>query len=95
MNKAELIANMAERTGKTKKQMAEALNAFIEVVSEELERGGHVRLVGFGTFETRTRKPKVGVNPKNPQQKINIPAKTVPIFKAGKELKKDVNTAGK
>lgn len=91
MNKAELIAEMAFRTGRTKKQETESLEALIEIIHEELSNKRYVRLVGFGTFETRERKAKVGVNPKDTSKKIKIPAKTVPVFKPGKILKKDVN----
>ena len=83
MNKAELITSMAEKSQLTKK-------AFIDSVQEALEGGDKVQLVGFGTFETRERAAREGRNPRT-KETINIPASTVPVFKAGKEFKERVN----
>ena len=91
MNKAELITAITLKTKGKKKEATENLNAIIGVITESLEKGQSVKLVGFGTFETRKRKEKLGVNPRDTKQKIKIPARTVPAFKAGKELKKKVN----
>ena len=90
MNKAELITSMAEKSNLTKKDAELALKAFIESVSETLENGDKVQLVGFGTFETRERAAREGRNPRT-KEVINIPATTVPVFKAGKEFKDKVN----
>ena len=90
MNKAELITSMAEKSNLTKKDAELALKAFIESVSETLENGDKVQLVGFGTFETRVRAEREGRNPRT-KETINIPASTVPVFKAGKEFKERVN----
>ena len=90
MNKAELITSMAEKSNLTKKDAELALKAFIESVSETLENGDKVQLVGFGTFETRERAAREGRNPRT-KETINIPASTVPVFKAGKEFKEKVN----
>ena len=90
MNKAELITSMAEKSKLTKKDAESALKAFIEAVSETLENGDKVQLVGFGTFETRVRAEREGRNPRT-KETINIPASTVPVFKAGKEFKERVN----
>ncbi|MGX8797014.1 HU family DNA-binding protein [Fusibacter sp. JL298sf-3] len=91
MNKAELVANMAEKSGLTKKDAELALNAFMESVEEALTGGGKVQLVGFGTFDVRERKERTGRNPRNPEETINIPASKAPVFKAGKALKESVN----
>ncbi len=91
MNKAELVANMAEKSGLTKKDAELALNAFMESVEEALTKGGKVQLVGFGTFDVRERKERTGRNPRNPEETINIPASKAPVFKAGKALKEVVN----
>lgn len=91
MNKTELVSKIAEKTGLTKKDAEGALNGFTEVVAEALASGDKIQLVGFGTFETRIRKAKQGVNPKNPEQKISIPASKAPAFKPGKTLKEIVN----
>lgn len=91
MNKAELITSMAEKSQLTKKDAEAALKAFIDSVQEALEGGDKVQLVGFGTFETRERAAREGRNPRT-KETINIPASTVPVFKAGKENKKKDNT---
>lgn len=91
MNKAELIASVAEKTGFTKKDAEKALNGFMETIKEELVAGGKVQLVGFGTFEVRDRKARQGRNPRNPSETIDIPASKAPVFKAGKSLKEAVN----
>lgn len=90
MNKAELITSMAEKSQLTKKDAETALKAFIDSVQEALENGEKVQLVGFGTFETRERAERQGVNPQTKEQ-ITIPATTAPAFKAGKALKDLVN----
>lgn len=90
MNKAELITSMAEKSQLTKKDAEIALKAFIDSVQEALEGGDKVQLVGFGTFETRERSAREGRNPRT-KETINIPASTVPVFKAGKEFKERVN----
>ena len=91
MNKAELVASMAEKSGLTKKDAELALNAFMKSVEEELSKSGKVQLVGFGTFDVRERKQRTGRNPRNPKETINIPASKAPVFKAGKGLKDKVN----
>ena len=91
MNKAELVAKMAEVSGLTKKDAETALNSFMDTVEETLVGGGKVQLVGFGTFDVRERKPRKGRNPRNPKQVINIPASKAPVFKAGKTLKEKIN----
>ena len=90
MNKAELITSMAEKSQLTKKDAETALKAFIDSVQEALENGEKVQLVGFGTFETTERAAREGRNPRT-KETINIPASTVPVFKAGKEFKERVN----
>lgn len=90
MNKSELIAAMAEKTGLTKKDTEKTLKAFEETVTEELTAGGKVQLVGFGTFDVTHRAEREGRNPKT-EEKIIIPATKAPKFKAGKALKDYVN----
>ncbi|MDD2216776.1 MAG: HU family DNA-binding protein [Eubacteriales bacterium] len=91
MNKAELVACVAEKTGFTKKDAEIAVNAFVNSVEEALVRGDKVQLIGFGTFETRQRKARQGRNPRKPDEIINIEASKAPVFKAGKALKDAVN----
>jgi len=90
MNKTEIIATMAEKTGMSKKDTEKALNAFIETVNEALAGGAKVQLVGFGSFEVRSRAAKQGINPQT-GDKIKIPASKHPVFKAGKALKDSVD----
>ena len=91
MNKAELVAAIAEKTEFTKKDAETALNAVIASIEEALVKGDKVQLIGFGTFETRERKARQGRNPRKPGETIEIPASTAPVFKAGKALKDAVN----
>ena len=90
MNKAELVAAMAAKTGETKKNAEEFINAFFEVVTSELKKGEKVQVVGFGTFEIRERAARKGRNPQT-KEEIRIPASKAPVFKAGKALKNAVN----
>jgi DNA-binding protein HU-beta len=90
MNKAELIAAVAAKTGDTKKSAEEAVNAFVSAVSESLKKGEKVQLVGFGSFEVRKRAARKGRNPQT-KEEIKIPASKAPVFKAGKALKDLVN----
>ena len=86
MNKAELIAVVAEKTGLSKKDSEKALNATFEAITDSLKAGDKVSMVGFGTFEVKTRGERIGRNPKT-KAEIKIPATRVPGFKAGKALK--------
>ena len=90
MNKAELIAAIAAKTGATKKSAEESVNAFVDVVTEALQKGDKVQLVGFGSFEVLNRAARKGRNPQT-KEEIKIPASKAPKFKAGKALKDIVN----
>lgn len=90
MNKSELVTALAEKTGTSKKGAEESLNAFIEIVTEELKKGEKIQLVGFGSFEVRKRAARKGRNPQT-KEEIKIPASKSPVFKAGKALKDVVN----
>jgi DNA-binding protein HU-beta len=87
MNKAELIAHIADTCAVTKKQAEDMVEMFVKVVTETLQKGGEVNIAGFGAFLAKTRKGRTGVNPQNPSEKIQIPSVVVPKFKAGKGLK--------
>jgi len=89
MNKAELVEQIANQTGLTKKVSREAIDAVISAIADSLERNEKVTLVGFGTFEVRGRRARIGVDPQT-RRAINIPAKNVPKFRAGKGLRKAV-----
>lgn len=90
MNKTELVAAMAEKTGFSKKDTEAVLNAFTETVKETLKAGNKVQLVGFGTFEVTKREERVGRNPQTGEA-MTIAASTTPKFKAGKALKDALN----
>ena len=91
MNKAELIASVAEQTGFSKKDSEQAVKTVFEVIQGALVKGEKVQLIGFGTFETRKRKARKGRNPRKPDEVMEIKASTAPVFKAGKALKDAVN----
>ena len=90
MNKSDLIAAIAAKTGSTKKDAEATLNSFVDVVTETLVKGEKVQLVGFGSFEVRKRAARKGRNPQT-KAEIKIPASKAPVFKAGKALKELVN----
>ena len=90
MNKAELVAAIAAKTGESKKSSEVLVNAFTEVVADALKGGDKVQLVGFGSFEVRKRAARKGRNPQT-KEEIKIPASKAPVFKAGKALKDLVN----
>lgn len=90
MNKTELIANVAEATGISKKEAAAVVDATFSSITNAMIAGEKVQLIGFGTFETRDRAAKIGKNPKTGEA-VEIAACKVPAFKAGKALKDSVN----
>lgn len=90
MNKAELIAAVAENTGLSKKDSEKAVNATFETITSALEAGEKVSLVGFGAFDVKERAARMGRNPRT-KEEVEIPASRVPQFKAGKALKDAVN----
>lgn len=87
MTKQELVEALASKTQMTKKNVEDMLDAFVDVVTEQLKQGNKVAVTGFGAFQVSQRKARTGVNPQNPSQKIQIPAMKVPKFTAGKTLK--------
>ena len=89
MNKAELITAVSEKTGLSKKDSEKAVNAALDTITETLEIGEKVQLVGFGVFDVKERGVRIGRNPKT-KEEIEIPASRVPQFKAGKQLKEAV-----
>ena len=86
MNKTELIAEVANKAGLSRKDAEKALGAVVETITEAAVKGDKVQLVGFGSFETKQREARTGRNPKT-KETIEIPATRVPVFKAGKALK--------
>lgn len=90
MNRDELVARVAEATRLAKKDVKQILLAALQQMMEMLHRGEEVSLVGFGRFTVGTRRPRRGVNPRNPSLEIRIPAVKVVKFQAGKRLKETV-----
>ncbi len=86
MTKTELVAKVAELANLSKKDAEAAVGATLDAITEAVTQGDKVTLVGFGTFESRTRSARSGLNPQT-KQPIEIPATTVPAFKAGKAFK--------
>jgi DNA-binding protein HU-beta len=89
MNKAQLIEEVAGKTGLTKKDVGIVVDAFIETVGDALSKGNKVTLVGFGTFQVMERKARRGRNPQTGEE-LQIPAKKVPKFVPGKSLREKV-----
>ena len=94
MNRAELVEQVANATGQPKSEVSRTLSAMIHTVTGALSKGAKVTLVGFGTFERRTRKARTGRNPRT-LAPLKIAAAKVPAFRAGKELKDIVNGRAK
>ena len=92
MTKADLITAVAKDVeGITKKKAGEIVEALFAEIHDSLVKGEKVQIVGFGAFEVMHRAARQGRNPQNPEKVIDIPAKKVPVFHAGKALKEDVN----
>ncbi len=90
MNKTELIASVAEKSGISKKDAEKAVAAVIDTIVETVAAGDKIQIVGFGTFEQRTRNARTGCDPRTGKS-IEIPASKVPAFKAGRQFKETVN----
>lgn len=91
MTKRELIARVASSTNATKTKTEKTLDAFLDVIADELKAGGEVRLTGFGKFVVRKRKGRTGCNPQT-GEKIDIPSTASPCFVAGAALKNIVRS---
>jgi len=89
MTKTELVDMVAEKSGLTKKDSGQVVDSFLDVITEALARGERVQLVGFGTFEVRRRAAHKGRNPQTGED-IEIAARNIPAFKAGKSLREAV-----
>jgi DNA-binding protein HU-beta len=90
MTKQEFVAEVARRSQLTTRDAGKAVEAFLETVTDQLKRGGDVSFTGFGKFTTQHRAARTGVNPRNPTEKVEIPAARVPKFSAGSSLKSAV-----
>jgi nucleoid DNA-binding protein len=89
MTKADLVDEIAERTGLTKKDVAETVDEFLTAVTRALEVGKHIEIRGFGTFKVKDRKARIARNPRTGEA-VHVPARKVPVFKVSKELKDKV-----
>jgi DNA-binding protein HU-beta len=90
VTKKDFVDEVARRTSLSTRDAANAVDAVLDSITEVLREGGEVNLTGFGKFKTQQRKARQGVNPRNPSQKVHIPAATVPRFSAGSQLKQAV-----
>lgn len=89
MNRNQLVSNIAEKTGLTKKDVETVVNGVFDEITNALQQGEKVQFVGFGTFETRKRASRSGRNPQTGET-IQIPETTVPAFRPGNKLKETV-----
>ena len=89
--KSDLVEHIAQKIGVSKKQGEDIVECVLDYVTDILKKGDELALTGFGAFSAKTRKGRVGINPKNPSQSVNIPPSIVPRFKAGKGLKDILN----
>lgn len=87
MNRQEFVAEIARRTNFTRHDADRAVQAFLDTVTDQLKRDGDVSFTGFGKFTVADRAARTGVNPRNPSEKVEIPAARVPKFTAGSALK--------
>ncbi len=90
MNKVKLIETISSKTKSSKKEIERILDIFEETIIYELQKGNKVSLTGFGAFEVVTTKTRSGVNPRNTQERITIPAIKLPKFRAGKRFKDEI-----
>ena len=94
MTKQEFVDTLASRAGITNRDAAKAVDAFLDTITDALRSGQDVTFTGFGKFSTQHRAARQGVNPRNPSEKVTIPAATVPKFSAGSGLKNAVKGGG-
>ena len=94
MTKQEFIEKVADRANLQRRDAQKAVEAFLDTVTDALTQGDEVAFTGFGKFTTQHRKERQGVNPRNPTEKVTIPASTVPKFSAGSQLKAAVKAGG-
>ncbi len=92
MTKQEFVSEVASKAGLSSRDAAKAVDAFLDSITESLRRGQDVAFTGFGKFTTQRRAERQGVNPRNPTEKVTIPAATVPKFSAGSQLKQAVKS---
>ena len=89
MTKADLVKIISENTGIIRKDVAVVVDAFLQAIKDSLIKVNHIEIRGFGTYKLKTRKPRVGRNPKT-DEKVPVPERTVPTFKFSREFKNSV-----
>jgi DNA-binding protein HU-beta len=94
LTKQEFVDALASKAGMTNRDAGRAVDAFLDTITDSLRRGEEVAFTGFGKFSTQHRAARQGVNPRNPTEKVTIPAATVPKFSAGSQLKAAVKGGG-
>jgi DNA-binding protein HU-beta len=94
LTKQDFIDRVASKADLSKREAGKAVDAFLDTVTESLKRGDAITFTGFGKFSTAHRAARMGVNPRNPGEKVHIPAATVPKFSAGSTLKQAVKSGG-
>ena len=94
MTKQEFVDQVASKTNMSRREAADAVDAVLDSITDTLKGGGEINFTGFGKFSTQFRKERQGVNPRNPSEKVTIPAATVPKFSAGSSLKQAVKSGG-
>jgi DNA-binding protein HU-beta len=94
VTKQEFVDQLASKADLSRRDAAKAVDAFLDTITESLKSGQEVSFTGFGKFSTQRRAARQGVNPRNPSQKVQIPAATVPRFSAGSQLKQAVRGSG-
>ena len=94
MTKADLVRSVSAETGIIRKDVALAVDAFLESLMDSLKDGKDIEIRGFGTFKLKVRKERMGRNPKT-EEKVKVPARVVPTFKFSRALKEDINAANK
>ena len=94
MTKQEFVDRVAQKANLSRRDAADAVDAVLDSITDALKSGDTVAFTGFGKFTTQHRAARMGVNPRNPGQKVHIPASTVPKFSAGSQLKTAVKGGG-
>jgi DNA-binding protein HU-beta len=94
VTKQEFVDRVASKANLSRRDASAAVDAFLDSITDALRGGDDVSFTGFGKFTTQHRKARQGVNPRNPSQKVQIPASTVPKFSAGSQLKQAVKSGG-
>jgi len=94
VTKQEFVDKVASKANLSRRDASAAVDAFLDSITDALRGGDDVSFTGFGKFTTQHRKARQGVNPRNPSQKVQIPASTVPKFSAGSQLKQAVKSGG-